>query len=69
MTKEEALGKKLRALQALKGYDSRQMAVKLHMCSKTWLKRLSDPGSMTVEELVRAEKCFGASLLNTEVKA
>ena len=68
MTKTEALSAKLRALQAFKGYDSGQMATKLHVCPRTWLKRVSDPGSMTVDELLRIEKAFGISLLDIEVK-
>lgn len=69
MKRTEELAAKLKALQALKGYGSKEMGVKIHASQTTWNRRLNNPGSMTVAELIRLEKAFGVTLLNTEVKA
>lgn len=67
MTKTEELAAKIRAFQAAKGYDTHEMGIRIHASPSTWLRRIRKPGTLTVDELIRLEKCLGTSLLDTKI--
>lgn len=65
MNTPDKLRAKLRALQALRGYDAEKMGIWIHATGRTWQRRMKEPETLTVGELLRLEKCFGTSLIDT----
>ena len=60
------LRRKIKALQTLYDINNEKMATKLHMSQRSYERRLSDPESMKVADIIRLEKVLHTDLLNVE---
>ena len=47
-------------------YSNDDMAVKLHICQRSYCRKLKDVGRMTVSDLLTIEKALHTELINTE---
>lgn len=58
------LRRKIKALQVLYDIDNAKMATKLHMSQRSYERRLSDPESIKIADIVRLEQVLHTELLN-----
>ena len=53
---EDKLRKRIKSRQALYELSNADMAVKMHMSLQQWERRLTKPGKLSYDELLRIEK-------------
>lgn len=63
MTKAADVGKRIRARMLLLDYNTRRMAVKMHVSERTWQRKISRPENLTVAELLKLEKILDFKIL------
>ena len=63
MRTSEEIKRCIRSRQDLLGYSNQEMACRMHMSLSSWLRRMRNPGVISVEELIRLEKVLSFRLL------
>ena len=56
MTKSEQLKRRIRSGMALKDYENKDMACKMHLSEPTWYRKMKNPEKLTAGELWKIEK-------------
>ena len=64
-TKPQILRARIKGQQTLYGYSNAQMAVKLHMSERTYVRQVAAPENMKLELLLRLEKVLKTELIKT----
>ena len=65
-TWENDFRKKVKSQQVLYGLTNADMAVKMHMSLQQWERRLTKPGKLSYDELLRLEKVLKMEIFRKE---
>lgn len=66
MTDSQKVRRTIKSRQVMLGLSNSDMACHMHMSLSSWNRRLRDPRTLTVEELIRLEKVLKFKLLIEE---